>query len=307
MSGAYAHITLGNLCREKLPQYPKISAESVRAVSSFLEYVELGAISPDYPYLGGENEWADLMHHEGSADFFRNAVALIQTLKGTQRLKFTAWTLGFAAHVANDVTIHPIVNCLVGPYKGNESKHRECEMHQDTHVFQRLNVGDNGVSKHLEQSLALCGDPQDSDRLDPDIAKPWKTLLQKTYPAKFAASAPSIDKWHAGFNTVMSAIRKTNKLLPFARHVTSGLKLNYPERDKLNPKFLIQLKTPRGNQIDYDLLFDQAIHNAMRLWEVVDGAISNKDAAPLKTLASWNLDSGEEVGTNKSVYWGAQA
>lgn len=304
MSGAYAHITLANQCRPLMRRH-KISNSTGLAVSTYLAYVELGAISPDYPYLGGEDAWADLFHHERSADLFRNAVAYIRMLKdGEARQKLTAWLMGYAAHVATDVTIHPIVNNIVGPYELNKAAHRECEMHQDSHVFQRLNVHpDSGASTHLTASIAACSHPKDEARLDPQIADPWREIMRKTHPEQFAKGAPSIDKWHAGFSKVMSAIRVTNRMLPFARHLTAGLQVNYPRPGTSDPKFLKNLPTPSGGKIDYDPLFEMALENAMTLWKTIDGALSGSAAKPLQALQAWNLDTGINIGTGKLVYW----
>lgn len=304
MSGAYAHITLANQCRP-LIRKAKISQATGYAVSTFLAYAELGAISPDYPYLGSEGPWADLFHHERSAEFFRNAVSYIKPLKdGPQRQKLIAWLMGYAAHVAGDVTIHPIVNNIVGPYEQNKAAHRECEMHQDSHVFQRLNVDpDSGATTHLTASIASCSDPKDADRLDPMIAGPWLEVIRKTYPEKFAQGAPSIDKWHAGFGRVLNAIRTANRLLPFARHLSAELQVNYPRPGSSDPKFLRGLPTPVGGKIDYDPLFDRAMGNAMALWEVIDASLSGADPKPLQALQAWNLDTGLNIATGKSVYW----
>lgn len=307
MSGAYAHITLANQCRPLMRRY-KISNATGYAVSTFLGYTELGAISPDYPYLGGEAPWADLFHHERTAEFFRNGVAQIQAQKdGEARQKLTAWLFGYAAHVAADVTIHPIVNAIVGPYEDNKSAHRECEMHQDSHVFQRLNVDpDTGATSHLTATIAACSHPQDPNRLDPMIAGPWLEIIRKTYPEKVTAGAPSLDKWHAGFQRMMTVLRKVNGLLPFARHLSADLKVNYPRPGTSDSRFLKGLPTPLGTPIDYDPLFDRATANAMALWEVLDGTLSGSDPQPLKALQSWNLDTGLNLSTRKSVYWEAK-
>lgn len=70
MPAAYAHITLVNILREthRLQAIPGLPREAIAAVLDYFKFCELGAVSPDYPYLaiGDANtaNWADLMHYE---------------------------------------------------------------------------------------------------------------------------------------------------------------------------------------------------------------------------------------------------
>ena len=68
MSGAYAHLTMVNLMREskRLETELRFSNPASAALLTNLKFCELGAVSPDYPYLAvgdsGAEKWADLMH-----------------------------------------------------------------------------------------------------------------------------------------------------------------------------------------------------------------------------------------------------
>lgn len=304
MSGAYAHITIANESRARLRKRSEFSDLLGAAVSGHLGYVELGAISPDYPYLGGEHDWADLMHHHGSADFLRAGVARIQTLTGVEQEKLTAWLCGVAAHIAADVTIHPIVNLMVGPYEQNKDEHRECEMHQDAHIFARLNLGDDtAVSHHLTDTIGACGDPADPNRLDPHIAVHWRDMLAAVYPARFAKEAPKMDDWHSGFEGLLGKLRVANRLLPFARHLTVGFGLNYPKPGEADQRFIRNLRTPDGGRIDYDALFEKALANVSDLWLTIDGGLTGRDPGPLHALQNWNLDTGRAVPGGEMIFW----
>ena len=69
--------------------------------------------------------------------------------------------------MTTDMTIHPVVELRVGPYKGNEGEHRRCEMHQDAFIFPRvMNVGDTGLSEHLATGIGACHAADDEDELD---------------------------------------------------------------------------------------------------------------------------------------------
>jgi len=69
MPGSYAHIALVNLASEKrnplkIDGFPR---EAINAAGLHLNFLEIGSISPDYPYLdvasGDSKKWADAMHY----------------------------------------------------------------------------------------------------------------------------------------------------------------------------------------------------------------------------------------------------
>jgi len=140
MPGAYAHITLVNQLREpgQLESIPGFVDDAITPVLDYFKFCELGAVSPDYPYLGvgnrGATQWADRMHYEYTGDMIKSGVRCIASMPdGEPKRKAFAWLLGYAAHVATDVTIHPIVELKVGPYAQNKKAHRVCEMNQDAY------------------------------------------------------------------------------------------------------------------------------------------------------------------------------
>ena len=116
MPGAYAHITLVNELRtparlDRLPDFPDAAK---RAVMRHFKFCELGAVSPDYPYLalldGGAAGWADRMHYERTGEMIAaGAREVAAMLPGVERDRALAWLLGYAAHVATDMTLHPVV------------------------------------------------------------------------------------------------------------------------------------------------------------------------------------------------------
>jgi len=151
MPGAYAHITLINLAREpaRLNAGPGLPSPAGLALGRWFKCCELGAESPDYPYLAvgaqGAAAWADLMHYQHTGDMVKVGIETVKELTGDVRDKAFAWLLGYAAHVITDSTIHPVIELKVGPYAQNKTAHRRCEMHQDAYIFQRLNLGGGGA------------------------------------------------------------------------------------------------------------------------------------------------------------------
>lgn len=306
MPGAYAHITLANLAREPARlEKAGITPRVIVALNDWLRFVELGAVSPDYPYLAGSSEarWADQMHYTNNSTLLRTGVQMVKNLARPEQDQALAWLFGFAAHMTGDMTIHPVVESVVGPYAQNKSAHRNCEMHQDAYIFARLNLGDVGLAKHLESGIARCHGPRGPDQVDPVVDMLWRAMLKSAYPSEFAKAAPNIDAWHSGFNRVLVTIRKVNTLLPFARHVAVNLKLDYPAKGKIDhTKYIHNLPTPEG-RMEYDTLFDRAIANVLTVWAGLDAAIFSAKPQFLTQMTDWNLDTGRSVQTGKLVLW----
>lgn len=302
MAGAYAHITVVNHS-QKLARKTAMSSEVKYALSKHLKYAELGAVSPDYPYLAvGQSSWADNMHYQNTSLLLKSGINKIIELDGINREKAISWLFGFAGHMATDMTIHPIVEKMVGPYKGNESAHRKCEMHQDSYIFQKMDLGDVGVTEHLKSGIASCNDPDDKDKLDTAISSVWLTMLKEAYSDKPWEIMPRPDKWHQGFTGLLKALTTTNRLFPFSRHVATNYNLTYPEVSEIDQKYIMQLGTPEEN-MNYDAVFDLACRNVISVWAGLDLAISKKSNLFLDNLVNWNLDSGKTVANNKYVFW----
>lgn len=309
MSGAYAHITVVNEFRntDKLLAIPGFPVEAAKAYLSWFKYVELGAVSPDYPYLAVANadaaEWADLMHYTHTGKMVQEGARLLRATVGKKKNKCLAWLMGYASHVTTDVTVHPVVELKVGPYAENKSDHRTCEMHQDAFIFQRLGLGGVGVSDHLCSGIGACSLPDDDDLLDADIIEFWMALLNAVHPEKFAENPPDIHKWHERFNEIVAAIAAAGgHLLPFARHVAADAGLLYPSTSQIDRQYIDDLRVP-GGTMDYEDLFNLAVGNVATVWsEIAVGALQNDDAI-LARFGEWNLDTGKDQN-HKLVFWG---
>ncbi len=112
MPGAYAHIAIVNDAQKRTDTVG-LSDETAESLALYLKYIELGAVSPDYPYLAiGESKWADKMHYSNNSQLLRNGVKAVRGLKNEERSRATAWLMGFTAHMTTDMTIHPIVEAV---------------------------------------------------------------------------------------------------------------------------------------------------------------------------------------------------
>jgi hypothetical protein len=307
MPGAFAHITLVNELKEplRLEGISGFSPDAITAVLDFFKFCELGAVSPDYPYLavGDSNaaKWADMMHYINTGDMIKAGIRHIKKLRGKNRRKAFAWLLGYTAHVATDVTIHPVVELKVGPYAENKTAHRICEMHQDAYIFQRLNLGPVGLSEHLDSGIWGCCEAN-SDRLDTVISGLWSKMLQETYPEEFAVNPPDIDKWHRRFKVMVDEIgEEGNRLMPIARHLAVNCGLTYPASDNVDQQFIKSLKVPNG-RMDYDPIFDKAIDSVGSVWSLVAKGIFANSSTYLAQIDHWNLDTGKDTH-GRYVFW----
>lgn len=305
MPGAYTHLAVVNDA-QKRAEAAGLREDTLASLGLYLKFVELGAVSPDYPYLTlkrGQKKWADAMHYSRNATLLRAGVAAVGKLAADDQPKATAWLLGFAAHMATDMTIHPVVELRVGPYKGNENEHRRCEMHQDAFIFPRvMHVGDTGLSEHLATGIATCHADGDEDVIDPAVKQVWQAMLEAAYPDQQGVDPPLPSAWHCGFRDILSAMAGANHLFPFARHVSAELNLAYPSEKNIDASFIRKLRTPQG-PMDYEAIYERARENVLAVWKGLDGALVGGRSDALDQLEDWNLDTGRSVQTGRLVFW----
>ena len=305
MPGAYAHLSVVNSV-QKRAESVGLRWDTLACLGRDLKFVELGSVSPDYPYLSmklGQKRWADAMHYTRNATLLRAGVAAVAALGSPSQPRATAWLLGFAAHMTTDMTIHPVVERRVGPYQGNESEHRRCEMHQDAFIFPRvMDLGDTGLSEHLSTGIAACHAMGDKDSMDPIVEQVWETMLAAAYPEMSREEPARLGAWHRGFRTVLATMTSANHLFPFARHVSAELGLAYPGEQDIDASFIEQLETPEG-PMDYQHLYERACSNVLMVWKGLDDALVHGRSDALDRLEDWNLDTGRSVQTGRLVFW----
>ncbi len=306
MPGAYAHITAVNVARERMDEDASFPNEGKAIAADWMKFCELGAVSPDYPYLHPDRhrrsgQWADAMHKGRSGQRIARGIERLAAMpRGGSRDRALAWLLGFASHVVMDATLHPVVNFKVGePYEEHKAAHRTCEMNQDTYIFStRMNL-DIHYADHLKSGIMRCSDPADQDRIDPDVFALWLDMFQEADKPLFAEGPPDIDAWHDCFEDAVRSIAD-NRLVALARHVAPGMlgSLVYPLFEHVDPQYLTNLEVPGGGRMDYDAIFDKGVGNVVRAWAVVASDVLTGTALAEGFLRNWNLDTGEdEAGT----------
>ncbi|TAL18585.1 hypothetical protein EPN96_00955 [bacterium] len=304
MPGAYAHMTLVNqsLDQRKLDElgFPERAKD---AAGLFLNFCELGSVSPDYPYLVFEESskrWADAMHYTRTGGIVRAGVRALREMRGDAQLKCLAWLFGYASHVVADVTIHPVLDINVCTYAEHPKLHRICEMHQDVYIFQRMRVG--GVGEHLKTGIRSCVGK--GKTIYSNIDRFWSSLLQEVHPAEYAANKPGIKKWHERFCLVIDAIDEGDHLPEIFQHMLSEQGAVYPSLLQVKSSYLTGMRTPGGARpLHYDEIFDQAVLNARKVQLEIARGVFEGGEEYASLIQDWNLDTGKVSENGPVAFW----
>lgn len=306
MPGTFAHLTAVTLARDGMER-AGVDGAHIFALLQNAHFGDLGAVSPDYPYLAIGNShaqaWADLMHYQRTGAMIRHGIEELRRVEGAARNKLIAWLLGYTSHVVLDSTIHPVVELKVGPYAENKTHHRVCEMNQDSYIFERLKVGQVGTAEYLKSGIALCVAPGAPARLDSDVAGFWADLLKHLHEEELPQlGAPDPAEWHRGFQKIVDTAEEGYRLFPLARHVAVDvLGLTYPLRDEVDLQYITRLDTPEGPK-SYDEIFDRGVRNIVAAWKLVSDGLNGGTEYASK-IRDWNLDTGKDLETNQYGYW----
>ncbi len=313
MPAAYAHLTIVRraIQADRLDAIPFLTPEHKRALANYSRYCELGAVSPDLPYLDflhpAGKEWADLMHYNNTGEMLKLGANQVGLLPDSQRGKGLAWLFGYSTHVVADLTIHPVVELKVGAYKGNEKDHRICEMHQDVYIFSSLNLGTPGSAEFLRTGVGGCTKRGEWGVLDPSIEKLWKNILRVVHPEKYVQNQPDPASWFEGFVGIIDKFAEEgNRLIPIVRHLAEDSGLTYPAIESLDRIFLYDLETPAG-RASYDEVFNRAVENVCGTWGLLGKTLQGDPGDLTAFVQPWNLDTGRDPSGRLTFWEGANA
>jgi hypothetical protein len=328
MPGTFAHITLvDSLCEATLlDRLEELQDDVKHALLSNLKFCELGAVSPDYPYLVLRDDeaagWANVMHYWWTADFIRSGLHHLLddgfgTLDSSDAQKCIAWLFGYTSHVVADMTIHPVIELIVGPYAAHKTAHRVCEMHQDAYIFRQWVEEEIDSAEYLKHAgLRDCGEKLgDTHHLAPPLAKLWTLILndvhrtEVTFPPDLPKpnESPRPDDWHHHYVTTIDDFAEEGNRFFLARGAMESLGLVYPPSKKVQLKFIKNLKTPDHATADYDAVFESARQNVISIWRQLGHAITARNPTYL-ILANGNLDTGMADGAapgTPHIFWSA--
>jgi len=318
MPGTYTHLTLAQLLTAgKTVRNMKLPKEARDSLLDYTRFCNMGAISPDYPYLSLLSDskmaehWANSMHHKygtlTAGNILHIGIDYLRKLAGEERQKCLAWFLGYTSHVTADVTCHPVTNLLVGDYEAdNQSAHRISEMHQDVYIFQTRVNGDVRKSEVIKNVVGSCADTADKHKIDPHIEKMWRHLLSKAFPEIFADFKLDIHGWHRAVQVFLDDIAEEISVIP-SRHIRNFFYkegIAYPRFNEIDQeKYIKNLKTPKGSK-SFDQIFDYTRRKIVRVWKLISDGIFLGGEAYKEKLKIWNLDTGQEVRTPKVMWEG---
>ena len=305
MPGGFVHITVAAEAVGRLDGVAGLSGADKIAVAQFMPFVEVGSVGPDYPYLGRQSEWADRMHYQATGEVICNGVRILRGYDPTpRRSRCLSWLLGFAAHVATDLTIHPVVQARVGSYADNKTAHRTCEMHQDAYIWPRRNLGELGLADYFRNNINHCS-TEEGD-LNSDLVDFWRESLQMTYPDYFVQDPPQLDNWNQGFKLIVDTIDDAGSFVSFTRHLLASVGAVYPRSDAVDSTFIENLETPDG-RMHYDDIFARAVNSVVEVWSVIGEALhaaTPEEAGDrLASIPNGNLDTGVSLGDGRTIYW----
>lgn len=311
MPGPYAHLTL---LYELLTPARRTSPSGLdtwleQSLTDHFEFCALGAVSPDYPNLAPVSEampqWADAMHGLRTGSMLHAGVRyLAGEPAGEIRDRQTAWFMGYCAHVAADVAIHPVVRAKVGDYASNQRLHRICEMHQDSHIYRRMNLGEIGESESFAMIVAGCSTSEDGQQLDPSICHIWQSMLTESYPELARQGVPDPTIWHQRFiERVQRSRARQKRYFPLADAISEKISEDYPLQAAVDRQFLDELEIPADPplHLHYDEIFDHAVTCVALLWNRIAAAISD-DNSHHGSFDDWDLDTGLDQ-TGRLVLW----
>jgi hypothetical protein len=278
-------------------------------------FVHLGSVGPDYPYLDflqpRQKLWADHMHYDFTGDLIVTIAEklLKSSRQGIDQDSFAipfCWFLGYLSHVTADLVVHPIVENIVGPYNGNETQHRHCEMIQDVFIYNKIRKGAEIEHSQLIKSLNNCSDPGDDDKIHPLLRQFWDETLDVHFPADHGTTNPDIDKWHDQFEDWLGIAGKPTFV---GRILDPDNKFTYKKSSKITAKeresFITSLPLPGGTNGNYEIdVFPKAVGHVLDRWTSFSKGISGGSLDSfISGISNCNLDTGRDKKTGKLVYW----
>jgi hypothetical protein len=307
MPGPFSHLMI---CAAGMNQDDLLGEELSKFLSANYQFVFLGAESPDLPYLSvgvGGNHWADAMHYDlTNSQVISGFEALRQVwpVKTPADLVKCAWLLGYVSHMVADATVHPIVQAIVGPYKGHEEPHRLCEMTMDSLIFEEINHNDLTYAE-FSQALKFCKE----SLYFAELLDFWRDQLASNYPGM--AHDPEPHTWFTEYTDALDAA-EGGRVAAVFRHLGVGGNYFYrnPEDIRANApedyqQYYTEVKFPGGGSGPFRPNgFDRAVTNVVNIWKTLYGGLSSPGLHVSQVVKNWNLDTGGDQDAGGIVtFW----
>ena len=306
MPGGFTHFAVVRALGTdiSLMSIPGMTQEIADALQLYSKYLELGAVSPDLPYLAplsrNHVDWGNALHHENTVETVRVGVRKLPSLRPMARRDMAmAWLFGYASHVVADMISHPVVTKKIGPYESHKPQHRLCELSQDTHIFQTYFQDSISDCEYLDSGVKACtADGKPGFTLAPFLKDFWVEILKDVYPGR---PVPDPGWWFLQYVALIDKVAEDGHLIvPVIRGALIGDGLVYAAEPDMT--YVTDLLSPYGRQISFDDLFTRFQEETKKVWGEMAKAITMNDAQ-LITLRNGDLDTGIELAGTESVFW----
>jgi hypothetical protein len=323
MAGAFAHMSVADsLCNKPgfLETAGRMGEIARYAVTKYKNFCELGSVGPDLPYLdllhGSSKGWANVMHYWRTGDIIRSGISDFAgknlEVQDENTLCALAWLFGYSAHVATDLTIHPVLAASGYAYATNPTGHRYCELHQDVYIFRKLNGEDAGDIRYIENcGISSCTAPDNSGKLHLAIHDIWRRALSGISPSEVhmengsqgPADEPTPDVWFHDYTTRLSEyVEQGGGFVLFFRDILESKGFCLPNSGEVDMKYIRNLTTPNGQLLDYDTLFDLALANVRKIWLQLLAALAARDQNVF-ALRNADLDTGKADDNGNQIFF----
>ena len=309
MPGGFSHFAIVRQLgiNRTLMSIEGMTQEIALNLQDAFNYLELGAVSPDLPYLApssqNSDEWGNSLHHDRTVEIIRSGVHMLPTLALDSRAhkQAMAWLFGYASHVVADMISHPVVTLKVGPYETHKRQHRVCELNQDTYIFKTYFQDKITNCEYLDHGIKTCTQNGKPGRiLAPFLNDFWQSILKNVYPEKVPTPEPA--EWFEQFVILIDKFAEEgHHFVSIIRGYMEDEGYAYPNEPDMT--YVSDLLSPFGQRISFNTLFSRFQEETKIVWGQIAQAITQNNAA-LITLPNGDLDTGLNLADNQtSVFW----
>jgi hypothetical protein len=308
MAGTFTHFVTSDTAKSKRSV---IGRELWKLLNGQYNFLLLGAVSPDLPYLSfkpGKTNWADVMHYEKT-----NSVVVgghdEMKRRWPNRTKADeasfSWLAGYASHLVADATVHPVVRKIVGDYETHKTEHRACEMTEDSIIFKKYTTAEIKYA-NFTTILKYCKESEDFHT----VMEFWKQLLLKAYPEKGETPAPPL--WVTTYSEAIDFAEGDSGVAALFRHIGLGETLIYRTSTEITEehqdeysKYYTRVLLPSGSEANFEKdVAQKTITNIATAWKAMYESL-NTGSSITEIIKNWNLDTGEDMDSpnKEQTYW----
>lgn len=317
MAGQFTHILVAKHALERLQKnsnFPFLKHKP---------FIYAGSVAPDLPYFvkgsDASFDWAERMHHYNTKSAILSA---LDYLEDNYSDESNAWFMGYIAHVITDMTIHPVVNAISGPYYTEKREaeaqhsHRYTEMIQDSFVISEFCQSDFDPGE-FSTDLTKVADKISNNKISSNIENIWNEILRSSDSKLFADKKPEIDNWYKNYlefmtSPVDASVISDNEMIKFLGCKAIIYKDLAQIDEAIFRKYITKLPFPvMSNQLqpvveskflNYSEVFTKTVFLVKDTWDMM----SSDRSEFLKTLDDWSLDTGGLIGDKshmRPIFW----